>query len=309
VVIALKNCKEAINTAYKEMLEQNGDVEMWKIKWKALFEMMKFVEGSRIVKSNGNAYYDVGGGQKIVIKDLPEVEGAPNIARQVRHCILDAIKESATAAEVVMKALDERLPPTKIMEALCIITPRYWVQLQLDHGDDFVEKAVDVKKHVATLIEQFGHLEFSDDDAIKPKVIKKHLDEELVAFVTYMSQYAKELILRVQHRDIAATNEQKIECAGGDEVDKLWSHPIPPGLSEYARLANLILAIPFGSVENERRFSQMNRTCTDLRNRLGDEHLNTSIRVGATTFTKEDFPFFTAYLHWKDQRHRRGELL
>jgi hypothetical protein len=45
-------------------------------------------------------------------------------------------------------------------------------------------------------------------------------------------------------------------------------------ISEFHKLAELVLCQPSGSVVNEQRFSTMNHIKTDLRNRMAPPHLN-----------------------------------
>lgn len=97
------------------------------------------------------------------------------------------------------------------------------------------------------------------------------------------------------------------KLAGTEEVERLWGNPIPDNISEYYRLAKLILSIPFGSVANERRFSAMSLDLTALRNRMGETHLNTCMRLAASPYTVQNFPYQEAFEHWWGAgKHRRG---
>jgi hypothetical protein len=97
-----------------------------------------------------------------------------------------------------------------------------------------------------------------------------------------------------------------LRVTGGEKVEKLWSGPgIPECISEYERLAHLILYSSC-SVENERRCSATNLAFTDLRNRLKQGHLNTSLRIASTSFAIEDFDFRAAFMEWKNRKERRG---
>ena len=80
-------------------------------------------------------------------------------------------------------------------------------------------------------------------------------------------------------------------------------------MKEYLRLVALCLSVPFGSVENERRFSAMSLTMTKLRNRLKDEHLNTCLRIGATSTTVKTFKFWDAFTIWSKEKVRRGTTM
>ena len=76
-------------------------------------------------------------------------------------------------------------------------------------------------------------------------------------------------------------------------------------MSEYVKLAELVLCQPTGSVENERRFSAMNNIKTPARNRLDTPHLNACMRVAASPHTLADFPFAEAVDLWS-AHGRRG---
>jgi len=97
------------------------------------------------------------------------------------------------------------------------------------------------------------------------------------------------------------------DSGGGKEVETLWkSNRDFSSILEYKRLAHLILSIPFGSVENERRFSSMNLAHTKLRNRLQEEHLNVQLRAVASKLTPKTFPYREAYAEWKAAKNRRA---
>ena len=65
-------------------------------------------------------------------------------------------------------------------------------------------------------------------------------------------------------------------------------------LSQYCKLAQVLLCIPAGSVENERSFSLMNLGKSDVRNRLGEPHLNVCCRLKRSHYTLQTFPFADA---------------
>ncbi len=76
-------------------------------------------------------------------------------------------------------------------------------------------------------------------------------------------------------------------------------------ISEYAILAQLAIAMPIGSVENERVFSTMNYIKSSVRNRLGSAHLNVAVRMFTQPlFTLATFPYRRAYNAWLDASSR-----
>lgn len=76
-------------------------------------------------------------------------------------------------------------------------------------------------------------------------------------------------------------------------------------ITEFCKLTSLVLTVPLGSVENERRFSAMNLTKTELRNRLQTEHLNVAMRISGY-LDVEAFPYRVAFDVWRDAKPRRG---
>jgi hAT family C-terminal dimerisation region len=97
---------------------------------------------------------------------------------------------------------------------------------------------------------------------------------------------------------------------GPIEITRLWNGPgvsieNMESMSEWITLAHLILSIPSGSVENERRFSGMNLTVTDLRSRLETEHVNVQLRIATSTFTVKDYPYDECFDHWWAAKDRR----
>lgn len=65
------------------------------------------------------------------------------------------------------------------------------------------------------------------------------------------------------------------------------------------------LPLPF-SVECERAFHKMNLINTELRNSLGDEHLEVCMRLGSSRFTYQNYPRERAMQLWRDGKERRG---
>lgn len=61
-------------------------------------------------------------------------------------------------------------------------------------------------------------------------------------------------------------------------------------ISEFCKLAEILLCIPIGSVQNERAFSQMNLIKSDLRNSLGPKHLNACMRARRSKHTVKTLP-------------------
>jgi hypothetical protein len=98
---------------------------------------------------------------------------------------------------------------------------------------------------------------------------------------------------------------------GGERVASFWHRPGVnlDYMKEFLRLVALCLSVPFDSVENERRFSAMNLTMTRLRNKLQEDHLNTCLRIAATSCTVSNFSFWEAFTIWDQERQRRGKTM
>ena len=80
-------------------------------------------------------------------------------------------------------------------------------------------------------------------------------------------------------------------------------------ISEWVRLAKLVLTIPIGSVANERRFSPMNLVITALRNRMQAPHANVCMRIASSHFTYVTFPLRWAYAIWSVPGQEREQGL
>jgi hypothetical protein len=313
---AVKHCKTSIATQYKREQDQDG----MGLKWSELLEFASF-GGDKLLQSssNGEVFFKAGN-QMIAIKELPVVARSSTdtaeaiCKKRIQAAIHDVITKATTAATKVCEELDVRFPSTALMDALCVVCPRYWLQLLYEFGDDTIEKAQQLKPHLEVLYTQFGEAKLdSDGDSVAALVDKELLKRQSLDFCTYMSNQSKQLkqqlINQITAEKKTVTKEEIIRRAGGEQVEKLWGHEsIPTSISEFTRLAHLILCIPFGSVENERRFSAMNITATDLRNCLSVEHLNTCLRISSSSFVEEDFPYRSAFEEWKAEKARRALL-
>lgn len=69
-------------------------------------------------------------------------------------------------------------------------------------------------------------------------------------------------------------------------------------LSEFIKLYKISAVFPIGSIENERHFSWMNLIHNALRNRLLAPHLNTCMRIAASSHTWENFDVLAAHTAW-----------
>ena len=101
-----------------------------------------------------------------------------------------------------------------------------------------------------------------------------------------------------QRRHTAQAAGEELPCA----TEHLWcsleaQDATLAGISEYHKLAELLLCQPTGSVDNERRFSSMNNIKSKLRSRLKPPHLNTWC-IASSPFSYYTFPFDAAFDAW-----------
>ena len=76
-------------------------------------------------------------------------------------------------------------------------------------------------------------------------------------------------------------------------------------MSEYLKLAQIMLMCSAGSVENERLFSCMNLVKSKTRNALKSEHLNACLRLATSAHTFDTFPYKRAYEKFAGKKKRR----
>ena len=312
VSFALRCCKSSIRNTYSDLsIEDPQNIEK---KLKRLSKAIAFDDNSHLKRSsNGEVFFDAGGTDMISIKELPPkisscaAEADTPVKESARH----VIKEATAASMMVIEQLEQRPPDTSLLEALCLVTPRFRVQMHLQYADNDRKKMHEVDKQLGFIIKQFGERMNADGDDVAPLVDKELLNSQFMHFYSFMSTYTIDLLQRLKNdatvdEDLVG-KQDVINQLDGAEVERLWRQPaIPQNTSEYTRLAHLILSIPCGSVENERRFSAMNMTSTAIRNRLEHEHLNTCLRVASSPFTDLDFPFWTVFQEWKNSAERRG---
>jgi len=104
-----------------------------------------------------------------------------------------------------------------------------------------------------------------------------------------------------------------MECAKQDSVPStadFWCRSLQNGavkhrMPEVAKLAEIMLLAPTGSVENERSFSDMNFIKDDRRNSLGEKHLNACMKGWRCRFTLENFPYEVALAIWMASASRK----
>ncbi|KAL4523100.1 hypothetical protein Ndes2526A_g07811 [Nannochloris sp. 'desiccata'] len=312
VAEAVENCISTIDVTYLEDKELNN----MGLKWKQLQDLIEFQQAVgtsfKLLPSNNDVFIKIGA-STISIKELPDVPaGVPQSeCSRVRSKMgaVAMIEEAKKAAEVVKTELKRRLPTTELMKAICLITPRYWMQLKRNTSSNELEMLKQVQTDMDVLFKQFATSKLDiHGDTVAGFVDKAALTEQFMEFYGFMRKNAAFLEAKLERPGdgVVRTKTEVFELAGKEEVERLWGNPTPTNISEYYRLARLILSIPFGSVANERRFSGMNLDLTALRNRLEEMHLNTCMRLAATAYNVENFPYQEACECWLEEKERRG---
>ena len=78
-------------------------------------------------------------------------------------------------------------------------------------------------------------------------------------------------------------------------------------IGAYCTLAEIMLVLPIGSVENERQFSNMNFMYA-RRNGLKEQHLNACCRVRRCPYNQKNFPVHRTYDIWASAKTRCSVL-
>ena len=127
--------------------------------------------------NNGGVFLKVGNDGKIFF-NMPELPNVPTRGVpynripgiKVAKSIKDAIAATTRMAALVAEALEKRLPTTALMDALCVVTPRFWIGYvgAQKHIQSVIEK--EFISHMQLLIKQFGvdklNVDGEDADAL-----------------------------------------------------------------------------------------------------------------------------------------------
>lgn len=196
--------------------------------------------------------------------------------------------ETTSAAKAVVEDLKVRFPcdDQGFLEAFAIFQPRYWLRMageELSVVEEDVKGKLEILKHRYT-----SQIMLPTGKMATPPINADMLSEQFDNFMTYMP------------------GSVTMEKTGTFWV-YIFAHPMAKNrISEYMKLAQIMLLIIVGSVENERTFSCMNFTKSAARNRLDAEHLNVCIRADKCRWGIEDFPYKLALGVWLDRVKRRG---
>jgi hypothetical protein len=214
------------------------------------------------------------------------------VARAAFDDILSSIKgQCRDAAEMLIAELGKRFPDHKLMNALGIVFPQYWLQ---HNCDEFFPL------HMKTLRQHFCETRsVSKGDVAKQ--IQAPLDARTLGFQTSLFK------LTMKSHAKAVMEEPRDK----NPVTKLWekigSNALMLNrLSEFFKVAEIVMTVVLRSVEDERTFLMLGFMKSKLWNQLG-RHLDNCVKLFSQPFfTHANFPYGDAIAFWSDETARRG---
>lgn len=191
------------------------------------------------------------------------------------------VKNAAAAVRIDMST---RFPTSSLMRALSMIQIPYWRDPRL--GIRTFEKDVEqLIQYYATAKSVLG-LNGKPPVKVDPVLDAERLQTQAAFFADWMTR----------------------NCEDFETTQQLWlfldTTNITEAMGEYARLAHLVLSLPIGSVECERVFSHMNLLKSSIRNLMGEDYLNMSMRVATCDHSAKSFNFNHALRIWKASKQR-----
>lgn len=198
--------------------------------------------------------------------------------------IVKSAKDAMTVlAKTVVDSLSARFPATLSLEALAIIQLEYWKDPKLHRG--VYDKAVE---HLAEMYGLPRTITVDGKDEVVPALIDAQK-------LSYQSSFYWDYMLSAK-TDLQTTDQLWLMC----DADVALASRI----TEFHKVAHMVLSMPAHSVNNERAFSCMSLLKDAVRNRLGPAHLNCVMRLARSRFSLDNFPYTEAYQHWTDARDR-----
>jgi hypothetical protein len=243
-----------------------------------------------------------------------------------------AEKAATAAANGLLADLSVRFPESDLLDAFSVVYPQYW-QTQ-PSAEDFASKLDVIKQRycqaasypggdLRPLLDE-GLLDiqtplFREQAALKTQQIYK----ERARAATNASGRCPPVLSRGDSGDEGGGAEDEDGTSGLEACTSasaaaaphiglttdLWrrltvSSYSKSRLSEFAKLAELVLVMVPGSVEEERTFSTMSFIKSKLRNRL-DEHLRPAVQLfSQRMFDLDSFPYDEALNIWRDAAPR-----
>ena len=111
---------------------------------------------------------------------------------------------------------------------------------------------------------------------------------------------------------IMAMTDKDVESSGMSRLTLLWQSLHENGTmrdlcSEWFVLAEISIVLVAGSVEDERRFSNLKWLKNELRNHLGEEHCELVVRMFVQyAYNMKTFPYESVLASWVAAKSRRG---
>jgi hypothetical protein len=195
------------------------------------------------------------------------------------------------ACEVFIAELDKRFPDSKLINALAIVFPQFWLQSNCD--DLFLLHMKTLRSHfcVAMHINQ-GTKDKPQMVQVEPMLDARTLGFQMSLFKLTMKSNSKGAMEEPWDRNLQTKLWQKVS-----QNSLMVQH-----LSEFIKVAEIVVTTVFGSVEDECTFSTLGFMKSKFHNCLGS-HLDTTVKMFSQSFYQQDtFLYNNAITHWREQR-------
>lgn len=208
-------------------------------------------------------------------------------------CIEETKQQCNRAAMVLCAEIRERFPPNELLQSFSIIYPQFW---KGEKCDELFEK------HLIKITKVYCARKDIDNVSVNGILDGTMLAQQSVLFKMTMKKQAE----RLMAISIESTNKQSMVIHGISKVKGLWqrigeSPALSQQLSEFLKLAELVLVMIIGSIEDERTFSRLDYVKNKKRNRL-DVHLDCCLRMyEQSQYDLQTFPYEEAFNEWKEK--------
>eukprot|EP00884_Botryococcus_braunii_P016512 jgi/Botrbrau1/3544/Bobra.0078s0001.1 len=199
--------------------------------------------------------------------------------------------------------LHKRFPHTDLLDALSVLQASYWEKPQLVDLEDSVEVLLGF--YGTEKLQMVGS---SNNITVSPIINGDPLRTQTKRFKEIMRERVPSIRAAITKRraeDQArkarshVEDEVSLDDAVEEEVEVksltqyVWAYLSKAGersdISEFVKLAVIMLIIPVSSVQAERLFFCMNFLNNDRRNRLGENHLNDCVRLFMSAYDMKTF--------------------
>jgi hypothetical protein len=240
-------------------------------------------------------------------------------------CLDEILMKVCDIGRTLAEQLYERFPHTDLLDALSVLQASYWEKPQLLNLEDSVEVLVGF--YGTEKLQMVG----SSKNITVPPIINGDLYRtQTKQFKEIMCDRVPSILKAITKRraedqprkDQArkarshVEDESSLDDAVEEEVEVksltqyVWAYLSKAregrDVSEFVKLAVIMLIIPVSSVQAERLFSCMNFVKNDRRNRLGENHLNDCVRLFMSAYDMKAFPYEKALDYFLNAKERRG---